>query len=580
MSIDKTGKPVLLYVCPNFIPHLAVNNHEPIIFRSDAWFDFHFEVHRVSIACSLAREIERVKPDIIVFDGLIECLEHLRVQIRDIHYSPQIPRVGWCRIDSLSPARRLSFQLMEDLGAEAFFILGDTGMAEALEDRKDKVFYVPQFVNQMVFRDYGLEKVTPVLLVGNFDSVSYPWRQESKKAILDSFPCLYFRHPGYIVGKQGGDICTIYGERYARILNSAYIAPTSGGFKNITVTKHIEIPASRTSLICEETEGVKLLGFESMKNCVFAREGEVTDAIALLLRDGELRRKITDEGFHFAHSQHTIAQRTQLVEWLNLRKQIQPDQKIIQPDLIKALQIESAPFRRETIHLRISDDWKLIRSADQCIEQGDLDSAIKFCKQVLAYCEYAAEPKLRIAIAWLLRGYPAAALHYITQVIVRFADRSFRAPDPSEAAYFIVALLASNQYDLATVFARRWSRIRALDLDCARWITAKIAKDSSLDFNLALYLKHSPKMRISIHQLAERSPSEQIKFYMKIMAASKARGTYNGPLDVAYPENSMPVVDRDYMSISVKEYRSPQKIGKELLSHFFDSSDQPRDRLC
>src|SRR5262249_13744146 len=121
------------------------------------------------------------------------------------------------------------------------------------------------------------------------------------------------------------------GERYARLINSAWIAPTCGTICNELVRKHFEIPACGTCLLTQKTEGLEAAGFADFVNCVFADENDVLDKLQWLFERPEELERITKAGKELVESRHTIRQRNQVFQWYALHRKLKPGQRIVQP---------------------------------------------------------------------------------------------------------------------------------------------------------------------------------------------------------------------------------------------------------
>jgi hypothetical protein len=510
----------MLYIAQDYSERLVPNNMEPIVYRIEKWLTHFFRVIRISTNCSLAREIELHQPDIILYDGFIEGLARSMPLVSDITAYPSIPRVGLCRIDSLSPSRAVLFDYFHRVGVEAIFVLGDTTMGHSYPAFAERIFYVPQFIDASIYKDYGLFKSIPVLMVGNFDDKQYPWRQSIKEPVLNRFPTLYFRHPGYDFEKQQGNPVVLYGEDFARTLNSALITPTSGGFRMIAVSKHVEIPGARSCLISDQTKGVQIYGFESHKNCIFADAQEAPDAIDHLLRNRDQLEQITQAGFELVHSRHTMAQRPQIKEWLELRKQKSSLQKIIQPNHFTPLELAPISSNRETIHLSGSLDDDLISEGDQLLWSGDLRSAKERYNEAIAFCFYLAEPHLKGAIVSMLQGKAELALKPLWENLAWLERDGLRSGDPLDVTYALISLLCVGNFEHALNGARSYPNLRRTELHRARWATfAALGRVEELPNLLALENSPEPQSP-TLHKLPSFTFDEQIDLFIRMLVSN------------------------------------------------------------
>lgn len=471
----------LVYVSPDYSGHIVPNNMEPIVYRVDKWLKHFFDVAYVNQDCSLRQVIDEHQPEMILFDSIIEGLHKLRLKIDDLNAYPEVPRAGLCRVDSLSPSRLVAFNYLESLNAEAVFVLGDTSMGEAFVERQDRIFYVPQFADSDLFHDYGITKNIPLLLVGNWDTPQYPWRAATREQLLAKYPCLYFRHPGYSLTEIKEGPCTVNGENYARAINASYIVPTSGGFKNIAITKHIEIPAARALLVTDRTPGVELLGFKHMEHCVYADVTDVTEAIDYLFENPSELARITDNGFRLAHERHLLQHRHQLSDWCKLKSEKRPGRKIIQTDPVGGLEAVPADSASLTRHVASASDWSLLREGDRKLWNGDLTGAYAIYHKAAHFCDYLAEPQLRIAIIKLLSGHAQEAYRIINNNIERNRCYGGEIRDPLDVAFLLIAYLCAADYLSAFSVADQMADFPRVEVDRARWaVFAALGRETHL----------------------------------------------------------------------------------------------------
>src|SRR5262249_10141164 len=145
------------------------------------------------------------------------------------------------------------------------------------------------------------------------------------------FPALHSPHFGWS-SKKGKPSATgfLEGEKYAQLINSAWVAPTCGTIANEVVRKHFEIPACNTCLITQRTAALEAAGFVDMVNCVFADETDVLDKLEWLFERPDELARITSAGKQLVDSQHTMQQRDQVFQWFTLHKKLKPGEKIVQ----------------------------------------------------------------------------------------------------------------------------------------------------------------------------------------------------------------------------------------------------------
>ena len=522
-------RPRLLFITADYRSKIVENNLETMVYRIQNWLKFHFDVSLKTGVIDLDRAIEETHPDMILFDGMIEGCQELRPVLNNLRAHPNVPRAGLFVSDSLSPTRRITAEYLNSLGAEAYFVIGDTTLGESFSEIADRIIYVPQFVDPSVYRDYGLFKSIPVLLAGNWEIKQYPWRQSVGRVLLERFPTLYLRHPGYDVKNKNAAPIRFHGESFARMLNSALITPTSGGFKNIAVSKHVEIPAARSCLISDMTPGVELMGFKHMEHGVFVRAEEAPDAVDFLLRNPEQRERITDAGFAFAQSVHTIPARRQMVDWLHLRKAVGVSHKdIVQVHPLSSPTVSSPAAGLSTYHQSGSEDWKIIREIDVALHKESYGQAIELCDRALDFCYYLAEPTLRRGVALLLSGRAEEGFKEILKNIEWSTSFGATEPDPLDLTYFMIASLAVGKFDVAFALTRAWPSLQRLEVVRGRWAVVACLGQLEHLFDLNLAESECGKQSPSIQQFPVFSRLYQMRLFETILErANRSNLTFN-----------------------------------------------------
>lgn len=496
-------KPKLLYFTPGhrYKELIVPNNHEPIIDRIDRWLDFYFDVARVTNDCDLKTEVECHRPQMILFDGLIEGTSKLRINITSLEAYPEIPRAGINRVDAISPTRGTAFEELEMKGAEVIFVLGEPHMGEQMPEFRDSIIHVPWFIDAEVFKDYGEAKRIPVGLFGSFESppFMYPWRASIKRLVLENFPALYYRHPGYNPKLQEDNPFVLYGEAYARTLNACMVVPSCGGFAEIVVSKQIEIPASRTLLITQGTAAVVMHGYKHGVNCLFADQFDIIEQIRGVLDDRKTLRRVTDEGYRFAHSTHTLRQRPQVLQWYELRKGLKRGQRIIQPGLFEDLKVVAENSPNRTFHLTGYPIQEMLKEADNCILNGELLSAERACKRLLGHCGYLSDPMIRMCLMHLLCGHSHDALTQLEKPIVtRFHMGAVQA-DPIEWGLFLLTLVVTDSKEKLLEYVQQFRGMHRRELNICRWAVAVVLNDRELEQESISALEQQQPQMFSIH---------------------------------------------------------------------------------
>jgi tetratricopeptide (TPR) repeat protein len=515
-------KPTLLFISPKYESVLTPNNMEAMILRVIKMLEYFFNVVYIDREFDFSEVVDRYEPDMVLFDGMIEgTFKQLSFPVRNFHSHPNIPRAAFCRNDSLSPSRLLFHIEMERLGIETYFIQADTSWGEGFPDVKDKVFYIPQFIDPDVFKDYGISKTVPIILSGNCEGpyFQYPWRIATKPLLINNYPTLYFTHPGYVKNLAEQKPYIIYGAEFSKALNASFIAPTSAGFKNVVISKQLEIPASRSCLITDPTKTLKIFGFEDMKNCVFSTPEEILDKVSFLFRNRDELKRITDNGYEYVHTNHTYMQRSQILQWLRLMKLKESDQKIIQPTLFGHLELVGKTSKIESIHIQDADDVRLINKGDMLFWEDRLEEAERCYKSVLDMCPYMAEPQLRLSLVALLRGQKEVALDYLKNNTVNLLQFGHGEIEPVEWGYLLITLLCVGKFEDALDYASKFDFIRHTTLERATWTVeiitgrAKAARERYYSWEIPF----TPNA--SIQRFKIMTFQEEIHFFAKLLKA-------------------------------------------------------------
>ncbi len=210
-------------------------------------------------------------------------------------------------------------------------------MAEYTPEIADRLFVWPNFANTSLYRDYGQSKAVPVLLSGS-QAPHYPGRNEIGRALANRFPTYSTPHFGWFSYSEADPM--VFGETYARLLNSAKVVPTCGTIAKEVVRKHFEIPAARSCLVTEQTPSIEAAGFEDGVNCVFATRSDVVERVSELLSDSDLLAAITDAGHELVQSRHRMIHRSQIHDWYVLNRSRGPNETIVRPRSVYTARID------------------------------------------------------------------------------------------------------------------------------------------------------------------------------------------------------------------------------------------------
>jgi len=436
-----------------------------------------FEVSVIDEDCDYQEICERYQPDLAVFESGVPFASCRQPRIANTWAHPQVLKVGLLNADAFGEGRAGFLSDMDHWGIETFFAIATTA-AEHNPEIADRLFVWPNSVDATLYRDYGQSKNIPVLFTGS-KSPLYPWRQQILRLVSRSYPSLICPHPGYDPLKSASQL--MVGERYARLLNASFFVPACGTIAREVVRKHFEIPACRSCLVTQWSDGLEAAGFVDMDNCVFAEEADVLNKLEFLFAHPDRLEAITDAGYQLAQSRHTAKQRDQILQWYRLRKTLAPNTKIVQPNPFGPLgvvpeAVASASNRPpETGSLR-----SLLREGDEMLWKGEHSGAEPFYLKCINYYRWMPEPQLRLALCNLYKGNAKLALSWIIKPIqCTLAEYKATDPDPVEWAYLIVTLLCLGRTKDALQRAGQFPWLHHPELDRVRLVIGSITNGAT-----------------------------------------------------------------------------------------------------
>ena len=473
-----------------------------------------FDIIVVHEDCDYQQICDKYHPDLALFESGVNHETCRRLKIENIRACPEIPKIALHNADGFCNARAGFLSDMDHWGIETFFSISITA-AEHTPEIADNLFTWPVFVDDEIYRDYGSWKSIPILLNGNRNQF-YPWRRKIFKLVSENYPSLNCHHPGY--QPRAGRAGVIVGKDYARTINASWFVPACGTVAKEVVRKHFEIPASNACLIAEKSPGLEAAGFIDMTNCVFADEHDVLDKLDYLFKNPDVVERITTAGYQLAHSRHAMQNRSQMLQWFNLQKDLKPNQRIIQGNPFEQLFIVQKDSGIKTAHI-ISNGLHLtlLRQGDELLMRGKYDDAERCYLKCISYMRWMPEPKLRMAICNLYKGNAKQALTWLDEPInfILFQYKS-ADPDPVEWAYYIITLLCLGKPAKAIKHASEFPWIHHPELNRAR-LACNIIKNSG--FAELLINDDMQKRRYSMHHLPDRDLREWIEQLCTMLGA-------------------------------------------------------------
>jgi tetratricopeptide (TPR) repeat protein len=401
---------------------------------------------------------------------------------------------------------------MEEWGIETFFSISTT-MAEHTPEIADRLFIWPNFIDSEIYHDYGCIKNIPIMFSGHITSL-YPWRQEVYDVVTKRFPCLTYPHLGY----EDHSSLMIHGVQYSQAMNASWFVPTCGTLAMEVVRKHFEIPGSKSCLVTQESNSLLAAGFVDMENCVFATTSDITGKLDHLFENRQELNRIIDAGYNLVQTKHTLKQRSQIYDWYILNKHIKSNQKIVQRNPFKALEIvDNADFKNAEYIEGHGINLNLLREGDAKLYEGKLDEAEAFYSKCLNLIYWMPEPKLKLAICNLSKGNSQRAYEYLLDPIEsNLGKYEASKPDPVEWAYFIISVLCKGDLLRSAVRARQFPTLKHPELNRARWLVNFIQGNIELPISdPGLGAKHN----LSVHKLKEQSFEAWIEYVRQMLNA-------------------------------------------------------------
>lgn len=428
-----------------------------------------FDVTVVSEDCDYDVVCATVEPDLALFESGVPNPECRRLSITGTRSHPRVPKLGLLHADAFCHGRGGFLSDMDEWGIDTFFAIA-TAALDFNRDLEGRLFAWPNAIDPAIYRDYGSAKEIDVLFTGNMGAL-YPWRRKMLGLLPPVYPAVVQRHNGY----GAGAVATKVGESYARLINSARIAPSCGTVAHEVVRKHFEIPACMTCLVTERTPTLEAAGFVDMVNCVFADEHTVLDKLARLFARPEELDAVTRAGHALVHARHTLRQRDQIHQWFVLQRAMRPGLVVDQPTAFAPLRLTAAASAR----FPAAEDrpqLSLLALGDAARAAGEPAAARALFLACTRLVDYMPEPHVRIALCELQLGHAGRAHAWITRPLeFTLAVYGAAAPDPVEWATYLLCLLCRGRTREAALKGRLFAALDHSALRRVRWLLAVLA---------------------------------------------------------------------------------------------------------
>lgn len=176
--------------------------------------------------------------------------------------------------------------------------------------KHDQVFFLPQFANVSIFDNYNAVKKIDLMMLGE---TSMPKIYPLRKKVLQHYkadPRFVTRpHPGWrdFTTKQAKE--ALIGKNYAQVINKAKLFFACGSVRQVVTFKYFEVPACGTLLMAPALPELKEIGLIPGKHFVDINGENFPEKAEYYLKNEEERKRITEEGYHFIHQNHSAAHR-------------------------------------------------------------------------------------------------------------------------------------------------------------------------------------------------------------------------------------------------------------------------------
>ncbi|WP_374187742.1 glycosyltransferase (plasmid) [Priestia aryabhattai] len=181
---------------------------------------------------------------------------------------------------------------------------------ESYPEFMNKMEWIPHFVNTEIYKDYDLKKDIDLLMMGAVNNF-YPLRQKILYSYNGDTSFIYHNHPGYRKFSTDEENRIYIGEKYAKEINRSKIFFTCPSIFNYPVKKYFQVLACRSLLLAPTFKELEDLGFMPDIHFISIDEYSFKEKAAYYLANEIERKKITDQGYHFVHQNHSVKIRAQ-----------------------------------------------------------------------------------------------------------------------------------------------------------------------------------------------------------------------------------------------------------------------------
>ncbi|MEO6004647.1 MAG: glycosyltransferase [Opitutus sp.] len=464
-----------------------------------------FEMISVEGNRDFRAEVELHRPEVVLFHTGCEAPQEPEVVITNTDAYPELPRMGYIYRDPFSPSRMMAMNRLNHWGVDQTFTCFRP--SDAPIPFFENTFYLPWWIDDTLFGDYGERKTLPVTLTGSgwLNKCIYTWRNEIFCGLVPRFPI--FHAPSLGNRQTNHDYV---GEKYARLLNRSHFSAGCGTLSRYLTLKLLEIPASRCCLIAEEIDVLKEIGFVDGVNCVFATGTNVADKVQGLLNDPTKLAAITDAGWKLVQERHTQRSRRMFSEWFQLWENRTDGQSIVQTHPLEPLKLvdrnQVKPVSRFPTENPVTEG---LIEGYRLMEAKSWTPALEKFEWILKTIPCVAEARLGAALCQMRLGRPSAAsphLGYNMTLLVQHFG--YAHPDPIDLAFIAVLCIRMKDVSTAVATLAKYPQIRHPALNAMRWILAQA--NPSLADQPAFQVRQGDDTAtvLSVHLLPQRTFAE------------------------------------------------------------------------
>lgn len=171
-----------------------------------------------------------------------------------------------------------------------------------------KYVHIPHCSDPKFFKDYGLEKIYDIVVVGRLSSEAYPLRTRLSQIVQSMAPQYTIKihtHPGYDIKNAHDDHLTV---DFAKFINQSKIAVFCSGKDHTRFSKYSEVAACAAAVAADIPDDD--LSREEMKDFVIElsmsmSDEEIKNKLVNYLNNPELLKRCVDLGRVFANKYTT-----------------------------------------------------------------------------------------------------------------------------------------------------------------------------------------------------------------------------------------------------------------------------------